>query len=394
MLLPYQVFNNPANIQAVMNNIRNFAVSAGWTQEDWQTDVTWTPTTGGWQADVGNGDYLQLQSTLHGSQNYRIALQHHRSHIAVNPRTQNSYSNSDPRPIVQNIAYNRGHLTPNAGSANDYVFQSRYAQNEWDTDWGWALKEGSMTKQWVFGNDLYIASVVTVDGIYYTMLHFGTFPGALGTKNAHLFNAASPTGFNGTFSGYQLLSQSLSPDRKTDWDYHVNQGATVSWAVPHCGGLGYFGQTTSGQIIQYSLCIYYDGREITYNSSRTEVSNFVVYIPNYFPSSQTNHPTIRLPNVVHPPQYCMGGTNTQSGYRALLDMGIISFSGRKPMFKPTFFYQKQSDSLWYPLGKFPYWITNNLGNEPGGEVVIGGKKYITFPCKSFDSKLGYVFRIA
>lgn len=370
MLLNYQEYNNPADIQAVLNNIRTFAVAQGWSQDYWNTDVTWQQTTGGFAADVGNGNYLQLSSSGFGAQNIIIALQHHRSNVQFGARDTTAYTTQDAKPVFQNMIYDRGH------APTDYCFQSRYANAEWFADWGWSLKEGSMTKQWIFGDGKYIACIVTIDGIYYTMMQFGTYPEFFGT----------PTGVNGVMTGYQNLAW-VSTYRYTDWTYHT--GATI-WGSPMAINPYVYGLSAGGSNYQYSFCFQFDGREITNHGSVNNAGLYMRYSPCNFPLSTDNDPYLKPPAGGY---YIASSNFTQQGYRALLNMGIISFSGRKPMFKVAYAYQRQSDSVWCPLCQSPFWIINFTGYTPAQTFTIGSREYIVFPLKDFNTKFGIVFRV-
>ncbi len=373
MLLNYQEYNNPADIQAVLNNIRTFAVAQGWVQDYWNTDVTWQPATGGFGADVGNGNYLQLSSTGFGAQNIIVGLQHHRSHVQLGARDTTAYTTQDAKPVFQDTIYDRGH------APTDYTFQSRYGNNEWFADWGWALKEGSMTKQWIFGNDKYIVCIVTIDGIYYTMMHFGTFPEFFGT----------PTGTDGVMTGYLSMRQTIAPHYVTDWTYHVPI-TTVTWGSGITTYHDVYGYTPGGSY-QYCFCFKYDGRELTYHSSVANSGLYLRFSPTNFPAGYTNHPYL---NVSGGGYYIASSNFTQQGYRALLDIGTISFSGRRPMFKMVYAYNRQSDSVWCPLAKSPFWVINFQGLTPAQEFSIGSRDYIVFPMKDYNAKLGIVFRLS
>ena len=373
MLLNYQEYNNPADIQEVLNNIRTFAVAQGWVQDYWNTDVTWINVTGGFGGDVGNGNYLQLSSSGFGAQNIIVALQHHYSHIQLGARDTTAYTTQDAKPVFQNTIYDRGH------APTDYCFQSRYTFNEWHSDWGWALEEGSMTKQWIFGDGKYIFCIVTIDGIYYTMMQFGTFPEFFGT----------PTGTDGVMTGWMSLRQQTGSFRYTDWTYHVPVAA-VTWGSGLNPWHDVYGLSTGGGNYQYSFCFQYDSREITNHSNPGNSGQYLRYSPCNFPAGYSNHPLLNPSGG----GYYIGSNNLiQQGFRALLDIGIISFSGRRPMFKVVYAYQRQSDSVWCPLAKSPFWIINFQGLTPAQEFSIGSRDYIVFPMKDFNAKLGIVFRL-
>lgn len=370
MLLPYQQYSVPTNIQAVLNNIRNFAVGQGWTQETWVTDQTWRPDSPyGFQSNSGNGDLLQLSSG-----GAIIALEHLYEHICMGARSQVAYSSIDTRPCLQNKIYTRGH-----DGGVDYIFQYRYTQNEWDRNWGWALKPGSMDNQWVFGNSSYIASIVSVDGIYYTMMHFGRFP--------ELWDS-SPSGVNGVFTGYLALQNSDGSDYYTAWDNHViGYPGTPTWGGPmtaHALRYSDTGQTLS----QYPFCFQYDGREITGHSTATSYGLYYrPSISNF--ANQSGYPSI----IAGSGGAALGGTGLSYGFKAMLRVQN-AFSGRKPMFKLIYFYQRQSDSVWCPLGMTPFWIINFDGFIAAQTFYLGGRQYIVFPLKDFNCNVGIVFRIA
>lgn len=354
-ILNYSVLNSPSGPQAIMNLIRTFAVAQGWVQDEWRPDESWDATTPfGWISNTGNADWLQLTSTGYGSQNLIVALDRQYSGIQMSMRTQTSYSTIDTRPVLQNPLMRTIY-------GGDWRFQSN--PTEYDCDWGWQLDEGSMDKAWVFGNEKFILCVVSIDGLYYTHMFFGSLE----------IWEDNPT--QGEFYGYQAIAEAYNYRYRTAWTWH--SGATY-FAPAFSPRRQYFGATGS-TLYHYTTHIYYDNREITSSTIGSTVAYYM---------KQTIRKGYMIPQYYNPFQ---GDANRGYGQDVLTYNG---YSGRRPLLKDVHFYVRQSDSVICPLGTSWVYFFDNTGVEPGSTLTYGTKQFIVFPIKTYADSCGFAVRIA
>lgn len=379
MLLNYSTLISPSNIQAVVDLIRTFATAQGWTQNTWLTNVIWDDTTGNFISSTGNGDFLQLTSSGFGGQSIVAALYHHRTHVQPVMRTQTSYGTGTPTyedtpPTFQNRVHpNITNVTTDLIVSGDSVFS---------TNWGWALKEGTMQKAWVFGNSRYICCVVDIDGVYYTNMHFGVM---------NLFDQ-SPTGQNGAISGWQAINTNdeLSDGNfYTTWEYHdITTYPTRTIKSNFGGDYSRYSKNTN-TAVQINNNIYYDNREVSQPASTFDANRYMRHLL-YDASSGAPNSNERalLPRggIVHGNTFNIGMIWDAFKYNG--------FSGRRPMYKQVYFYQRQSDSVWCPMAESYAYLFAWQGLSPGATYSYGGRQFIVFPIKDFNANIGFGFRIA
>ena len=132
-ILNYQKVTNVAGGRGWLAALRSFAISQGWTSEDYQTGVSWGGASG-WVS--GSDDFLQLFSNGYGSQVLR-----YRFYVYTDP----TYSNTDwiwYTAIDPNFP-NYSNISTNPVFQNDWQGASYYYRSN--------VPSGTMPACWFFG---------------------------------------------------------------------------------------------------------------------------------------------------------------------------------------------------------------------------------------------------
>lgn len=386
MLVNYTTIVSPTDIQEVLDTVRTFALSQGWTQSYWIQDKLWDrivvnpdPLTYdyGYLLTSTDGNFLQLTSPGYGGQTVIAAIQHRNDHVQIAMRTQTAYSEGDVSDWDTPPTYqNRVHADQDLSSIDQVLYQTN--PDSVDTQWGCALKSGSMQKAWVFGNSRYIACVVDIDGVYFTMFHFGVM---------NLFDT-SPSGYNGVFSGWQAISNLETSDYITTWQRHdITTYASRGIASGLACGTSRF-STTTNTLYGKTHNIWYDNREITQGSGFTDANLYAGHLlsDGSLPNTDERHMRPNNGKLVHGASFTNG--IVPHAFKA------NGFSGRSPMYKQVYFYQRQSDDVWCPFAESYAYLMRWQGLVGGQTYSYGGRQYIAFPIKDFNANIGYAFRIA
>jgi hypothetical protein len=326
-------FTNVGGGVDLLDKIRTTAVSWGWTQFEWRDGFVFSAASNSWVADV-DGGYLALTSGGHGgSQNLIAKLELRPLHLsttyalAMSMCSSTAYSLTSPDlPVFQNSLVQ----TANVG-LEDINYN------------GWSLPTGNIPEIWILGNSQYIFVVANCDGVFHTMMEFGSYE----------MREAVPTAQNGSI----ISAVTLGNDPWYEYAYETPAGVSGVSNVPSVGltnlsRLPYW----EDQVIPYASCYITVRLDSSGLSGMTYYNTFTEY------------------------------------YENLLTTG--DNSGRRLMMRNTVLYKRPSDGLVVPVSETYASLFNGFGLQPGQSLSYGTDEYIVFPCCSILSSAWLAFRIA
>jgi hypothetical protein len=323
-------FTNVAGGADVLDKIRTTAVSWGWTQFEWIPDVVFDAVNNVWATDV-NGGYLALTSPGQGGSQDLIAKLHveemydHPGEYAMGVGMCDSTAydlTSTTFPAFQNAVT----TTTSIPSRNVYA---------------WSLPTANIPEIWIIGNSQYIYVVANLDGVFHTMLEFGSYEMRL----------ASPLAQSGSITTATVVYTD------NPWHHYVNS------SPDGVGGLVGIPSVTHWA----GGAPYWEGANI----AQASIYRTPGYVGNLIDGAVGN---------------------ITNNYTKLFNTG--DNSGRRLMMRNTVLYIRPSDGLLVPVAETYGSVFNGFGLEPGQSLFYGTDEYIIFPCCSILSICWIAFRIA
>ena len=385
MLLDYILHTNVANGLDVIDKVRQYAVSKGWTQEEWRSGYDWdeNPLYPGtdpinryaWTAYTGCC-YLHLTSTGYGTTplNVRLAITHQASYSQV----WNWFVGAlhDPDDAYTSTNDGTSQLHPYIQRASTGIFtQSSPTERGPGMDLGNAV----IDRVWIFGDSKWICCVLDMDGVQCQAFHFGQF---------EMFES-SPT--CGSVFGFQAQKGSIA--EPTRWEYHdVSDGTTDNPARGVCWWPGTFAVYLTRY--QSTLEILYDDVDST-GISHLQSSGTVNIVCNLFipygsgPHEYSTYDRMR--------KYCNRVSSTVSSTsfpNYLKTLNLNTYSGKRPMAKVVYAVLSSNDGSWIPICKSGAYIVNFSGLDIGEVLTYGSQEYICFPLAHITDEFGFAIRIA
>lgn len=232
-----------------------------------------------------------------------------------------------------------GGIDPSNRTPNDQSSQKPYLQDTFIGTYGYCegLPSGSHVALWLFGNDKHLIMVDQVSADIVLMFFVGTF---------ELFQESMSTVAMARFTQWSIS--------KAKWyEAKVNDNYFVSpWDKYHT----------------------------------TEASSYRIF---WWDGNKTGGARVR-PNV-HFTNSDGFGTNVFNS----LSRGVRSnsFTGKRVLFKPTYFGQRYADDVWMPIGTLPFYRIESAGLQIGENVKYGSEEYLVFPNTFPSRKYGTAFRI-
>ncbi len=320
-----------ADGKAWLEDLKDFAVARGWTNESYQTGVSWLDTGGGvygWSAGSGSGygDFLQISSDGYNSVQklrYRFFAESGTGEHKV------TWNMIDPAYNVPSSASaSKPYNTTNQGCVSIYTYYGVLS-----------FPDSSFPGCWFIGNDRFLAweaEVVTAAAL---------MSGACGTFELLL--------------EYQNLADELScrwpgfyRQSNTKWDDYL---ASPAWfGAPMTRYLGDVGNT--------DYLIYWDSQGAagggTYNTRFTYATS----------CGKMSGDTAQA-----------WGTSGEFGRdRYVIENSGNVYSNKRVLVKPKV-YLRHSDGKWMPGGTLPVYNTYTAGLAMGEQITYGGQTFVCFP---------------
>lgn len=340
MLLDYTTYNNVSGANDFFDKLRLWAVSKGWYQEEWRTGYLWD-SNNHWVSD-SRGRFLILSKSGYGTQNLIVSLAtsiestYNCFGITGCMRSQVSYNDTSEskHPVGQNSI---------CGGVHNQ--SSGYYSNKESQTGGFDLGESfTIPKVWFFAGPHWIAAFAKMNDEFCQWLHFGS---------CEMFEDSPTLGqcfgmysriYNYTGQGYQY------PWEWTNYQYGLSTGYYMS-----PGSVSYVGLYATNRWCGFDM--YYDGHGF-YNTSHTLGAQ----------GRSNCHQSFAYMISTYPP---------------LLDVSVAlkanHYSAKRPMIKPTFSYERASDSIYVPIAKAPFYIMNTAGLQIGQQLDFDGSSYLAFP---------------
>jgi hypothetical protein len=355
LLLDYVTYTNLTGCSDFFNKLRLWAVSKGWTQEEWLENVTWGTSPYGWKTD-SRADFLQLSKTGYGTQNLIAAISsmikedYPSCSLAICMRSQTAYETSSSKhPMNQN---------PLVGMISSLTADSLFYQGVNNACGGLDLTASDNIPQaWFFAGPHWICAVAKMSEEFCQMMHFGSF---------EMFedNPSQGQCFGMTTTVYGPGSYEYDTSWKTGWERRLF--FTTPFSSGKKSGFSYY--------TNHGLGFYYFNR-----------ASIAPYGTNYIYHRDNCH------------VYFGDYWSASSGGNELLGVSgaVLSnhFSAKRPMIKPIFAIQRPADSVWVPVFKAPVWCLNTAGLEIGQQLEQDGSKYLVFPFPTIYTPQGYAFCI-
>jgi hypothetical protein len=307
-----------------LEDLKDFAVAKGWSNESYQTNVQWGDTGGGvygWIA--GSGDFLQISSTGYGSQKLRYRF------YAVAGTGEHTITWQLIRPAFNAV--------DSAKSSLPYATTDHHCVSQFNNSMVISLPNTTYPGCWFIGNDRFIAwenEVVSSNVLV---------SGAVGTFELHL--------------EYQNIANELA----CRWPGFYRNSAT-KWSeyatypdnfTPPNARLGI---TDNSDYI-----IYWDGA----GRSGTGTDN-----------ASLGYATTCAPIGDEPSNWSVSqfGRDNQT-----VKYSLNSYSNKRVLVKPKILLRDSADSFWTPAGSMPFYNTSVQGLAMGEQITYGGNTYICFP---------------
>lgn len=393
MILSHTLYTNVNGISDVVDKIRQFAVSAGWTLNEHKTGFTFGPIDGDydhvrdWRADV-HGAYLCLTSAGQGGTQNLIAKIQSNNYIAG----WSSYDAPCGDLVHQYPGWktNDYRLSVNMASSTDYtvdpfttmldpILQKGlcYGADQPHTDYikgqsafaslGCSIPHNDVIpKLWMYGNANWIVGVALIDGSFCTMFHFGSF---------EMFDSA-PT--EGVCCGTTTVDSDCDGSDYSDcmpWDLYK----TLS--PPKFAGPFSTNFTKIGGIPLSTY--YYPMLGLNYENQSS------VYLP-YGAGSHTTalKKTLALPDLL--------GVDSDWDDFLVYDNSLTKHmsNNRKPMAKCIYYWPRQLDGVFEPICQTPCFFLSSSGLDFGQTLDYDGDQYMVFPMVTKANDWAVAFRIA
>lgn len=338
-----------------LDKLRLWAVSKGWTQEEWSSGYIWDQSSH-WVADA-RGRFLILSKSGYGSQNliasFATVLRDSSPYCTMfgfigGMRSQVAYTeDTQEHPVGQNKICG---LTRN-------LYYNYYSAG-FQASCGFDLGESyTIPKVWFFAGTHWIAAVAQMNDVYCQWLHFGS---------CEIFENNPSQGQCFGVSGNQFIIPGDNYDYGWHWDGYKSLG-TNKWVS--AGFLSYEGIYSYNRRVGFDM--WYGSRSF-YQTDSTQVQ----YCKN----------SIQFPNAA------MGTTH----FPMLNIVDALKpnyFSAKRPLIKPIYSYQRSSDSVYVPIARAPYYACSTAGLEIGQQLDMDGASYLVFPEPTIYNSHGWAFCI-
>jgi len=222
-----------------------------------------------------------------------------------------------------------GQGTPNNTLSTHPVLQDDYTQARYSKC---SLPPGATTALWVFGNDKFIIAINQINETFLMAFYFGTI---------ELFDPSETECFMCTGSHYSGSGF---------YEWYEAEDVSQHFVSPWVQSL----------LANYPFW-YYDGGssgDVAYNVQHHESGSY-------------------------------------HGEFNVLDNAVArnNFTGKRTLIKPTVYFKRDSDSLWFPAGTFPFYIIDYTGLTIGQTLTYGSEEYLCFPDWFSSRRYGTAFRV-
>lgn len=160
-VLNYEFHENLADHHELLEKLKDFAVSEGWTATVFQQNVEWANLGGGTYGwDTGSETFLMLNSTGYGSQDLQF-------------RFRGEADGGEPtHEWIQCYGY-VGSTSLDTSVATHPVQQTTIG-TRWSLSGSTSFPSQTIPKTWLFGNDKFLLVVCQVDNLFVKTLAFGS----------------------------------------------------------------------------------------------------------------------------------------------------------------------------------------------------------------------------
>jgi hypothetical protein len=194
-----------------------------------------------------------------------------------------------------------------------------------------SMSPGTMSAVWFFGSKRQILIVLAIDSSFCTFTFFG-MPDLFKTTDGGFITASGGSYHDAYVYWYDAWTQT------NEWDFAAEKTGSASY--PNSYDVN-------------------DG------------STHAVWRPNVFVNAT-------------------GTGHFNNVYEAIQQN---AWTGKRTMVQPTVFVERKSDSVWYPVGTWPWFYTSFSGLAMGDTLTYGAEEYIVFP-ENFNTRdNGIAFRI-
>jgi hypothetical protein len=369
MLLDYVTHINVADGNDLLDKIRQFAVTKGWVQEEWQSQMGWegSGSSYGFVSDTDCA-FLCLSTTGYGTTPIIVKIYLGHGGPGTNINSLNGvylYTamcesatidyTSDVYPYVHNCI-----STPYQQINNSYNTKCSFAGLN-------VSKTETINQVWIFGDDKWICAVVNYDGYNCHQIHFGQF---------EMFEA-NP--YQGMVCGWTAQCKyNTSP---TTYLHHYpaeGQIGSAWWRV--CGSLGSNHYVGNGD-----LC-YSDDDSYPKNTVRNilHATQVAMYGCNLYPATigSTRERTDYKQSL------------TKAGFNLEKAIRLNAHGSARIMSKIAYFAQSRIDSTYIPVCKSSIYLTRFDSLAIGEVLTYGAEEYMFFPLAHITDTWGIAFRIA
>jgi len=187
-VLTMEEHQNVSDHHELLEKIKDFCDSAGWTINLFNTNSQWANQGGGvYGFSAGSESYLEIESSGYGSQTLHFRF-----------RMENSGSVAD-HEWLQVGAFKSGATgRDTANSTHPVQRASPGGVSNWNSKRFNSMKPGIMEKIWIFGNDKFVLVAIKLTSTYCNFISFGS---------PELFDTAED---EGNFCGYPNTSTSVA----------------------------------------------------------------------------------------------------------------------------------------------------------------------------------------
>jgi hypothetical protein len=194
-----------------------------------------------------------------------------------------------------------------------------------------SVSPGTMHACWFFGTSKYIHAIIAIDSSFCVSFHFGS---------CELFKSND--------KGIYFANPGLYTDTNNYW-YNA-------WANPN----------------DWRMVPYYAGTG--------------TYPALWDANDNSAHPTYK--QSMHP-------NDGTPAFASTIDaLKLNTWTGKRILIKPIVFMQRKSDSVYYPLGTWPFYYLDYTGLSMGDTLTYGTEEYMVFPDVFNTRQYGIAFRIA
>ena len=366
MLLDYVTHINVADGNDLLDKIRQFAVSKGWVQEEWQSQMGWEGSTGsyGFVADTDCA-FLCLSTTGYGTT--PIVAKFYLGHgggaavlagggglylfCAMCESATIDYT-SEMYPYTHDCI------------SSMYQFSTSYYESSCFGGLN-VSKTETINQVWIFGDDKWICAVVNYDGYNCHQLHFGQF---------EMFEA-NP--YQGMVCGWNAT-----------YKYNTNPTTYLN----HYSDYGIAACAWWRRINAFSGGNYVSNGDICYSDDDSYPKSTVVSLAgggadrlacNLYPSAIGSTREKGYPSSM-----------VKAGFNLEKAIQLNAYGSARMMAKIAYFAQSRIDSTYIPVCKSSAYLTRFDSLAIGEILTYGTEQYMFFPLGHITDTWGIAFRIA